>query len=79
MSSEAYKIFTKTYFEKRNAGLLNHSDVTDYEYEYYDLEWPDGYTQETIKRAARILNLIKVVSQILIGSHSSIGRGLERL
>jgi len=47
MTSEAYKTFTKTYFDKRNAGLLNHSDVTEYEYDYYDLEWPDGYTQDS--------------------------------
>ncbi len=46
MSKEPYKYFTRTYYDKRNAGMANHSDVTDWEYEYYGLEWPDGYTQD---------------------------------
>jgi hypothetical protein len=41
-----YEIFTKTYAEKRNEGLLNCSNLDEWEYSHYNLTFPDGYTQD---------------------------------
>lgn len=44
--NEAYKIFTKKYYDLRNDGLANCSALTEWQYEQANLTWPDGYTQD---------------------------------
>lgn len=43
MASETYRMFTKSYAELRNLGIENKSDITEWEYDWANLSYPDGF------------------------------------
>lgn len=67
--TEAYKILTREYYNLRNVGLANHSDVTDWQYQHANLSWPDGYTQDyrTVEYHTRLGNTRKLIDDPRIG------------
>lgn len=66
---DAYKIFTKKYYDLRNVGLDNCSALTDYEFNYANLSWPDGYTQDPRKTTyhTRLGNKRKLIDDYRTG------------
>ena len=41
-----YSQFTLEYAKLRNRGLVNQSDISNYNYSSVNLSWPDGYTND---------------------------------
>ena len=57
-----YSQFTLEYAKLRNQGLVNHSDISYFNYSSVNLSWPDGYTNDEndLKPLSRIGNQLTI-------------------